>query len=783
MSDEAFYAYVRKEARLAKYGLPGIDIQEESHPSGSELYDFASGWLHEGDRVRVEGHVHDCAFCAREVSRIAEVEESLTLSRLAWADTIPQQEKIETKESVVERIWKKVRPGAHGERRFRGRPALAFGVLACILAVVTGIVLVQDRHWKAGFLGTKESDQRISVLFFEGVGDDATYGYCATGLTEHVVSRLARIRDLTVTPFLAVSRMDREGLEYGEIAERLGSRFILDGSMTRSIGLLHVTARLIDALTGEPVWEERFELGEDLSGIFGVQKDIVQRVVTALRVSLSGEERRVIEKDPTDLVDAYACYMRGRDLYWKVNKEDNEKAIAWFEKSIDLDPDYALAYAGLARCYEHLFDRGWDPDLKWIERALTLCDKALALDPDLPEAYHAKAIVLMNGKMDYMGAALADTEAIALCPSYHAAYHTRSIALFRLCRYGHAIADLTRCLSIDPTYAEAVRDLGRIHERMEDYEKAVAFGEKALAMGPDVALNLLFLGRFYTKAGMWDEADVLFREGISRWPDNFWFHDFHAQFYMAQGRYEVAARLYRKIFEMVPDNPHALSNGANFCNLIGDHEQAWELLTRALSQTQDDPEAQIHRCSTLFSTGELDSAMECAERLVEDFPGNVQASLVKGQVLLARGDIEAAQKLSQGMVARFPEDPVALDFRGRILLLTGQVEAVEAYAQDMIGRLPASPRGYNLLAAVLMHLGRSDEAARAQAQALVVAPDDPETLHNAATVFEAAGRIDEKNGLTERLRAMDLDALIDKPRLGEREDKLFWLQEGMGLYP
>ena len=156
---------------------------------------------------------------------------------------------------------------------------------------------------------------------------------------------------------------------------------------------------------------------------------------------------------------------------------------------------------------------------------------------------------------------------------------------------------------------------------------------------------------------------------------------------------------------------------------------------------------------------------------------------MRGQILLAGGALDEVEQLSSLMVERFSEDPLSLDLRGRVLFLRGRLEELKFFAVHMISVLPDSPRGFNLLAAACTQLELRDKALGAQRHALELAPDDPETIHNTWKVLEWGGKAGEAGRLEERFREMDLEKIIEKSRIGEREDKLFWLREGMRLFP
>ena len=801
-NNEAFLGYLGQHAQrkenLRSSGDPRL---AEQHLSGEELYDYALGWVDDDENSETSKHLRSCPICSREVLKIIEVEEKLTEKRLEWANPTPalpleptpgilsDEKKSAWKVSLaIRQVMSDLSNRLNNiswPRKLQipiviGRPVLVSSILIGFL-VVSGLLLYfQDNV--SHQVAMAPTSNKISVLCFENRGDRDSGDPFAAGLTEHVISKLAQISDLTVTPFRAMAAFKGGGDEYRKAGHEYGSRYVLVGEVTSDSSLVHVTAKLFDVLTGAMIWTEPFDRKGNMAEIFSIQGDIIQNILGTLGLQVSENERKRVRKSPTENVKAYNFYMKGRYHYWKTKQANNDKAIAYFKQALDADPNYALAYAGLASCYSQYNDRGWDLDPKLQEKALKFCQKAISLDPDLPESHHARALVLLKGKLDFTGAIEADTRAIELSPSYHAAYHTRSIALFRLCRYVEAMADSERCLQIDPTYSEAVRDIGRIFERQEAYEKAVQYGEKAYSMRPDIALNLMFLSRFYTKAGRYDQAEEILNKLVKERPNRFWSYDFLARLYVAQRRYEDAEIIYDKILTMAPNSSHALSNIADFYNLTGKYDLAEELLNQSLMETKDDRETRIRLCSSFFQSGETDRALECSDSLLDDFPNEVQVYLTRGQILLASGAFDEAEKLSTKMINRFEEDPLALDFRGRILFMMGRDVELRDFAQEMITTLPDSSRGYNLLAVALSGLGQIDEALRIQEHALTLAANDPETVYIASNIYELAGKLKEAESLTEQFQGWNLNEAIANSRIGDREDKLFWMRGNMGFF-
>jgi len=621
----------------------------------------------------------------------------------------------------------------------------------------------------------------IAVLPFRSVGKTEAEEAFALGITEDLITDLSNIKGIRVAPILAVLPYRELTVNFNEIMKHLHSRFVLNGSVRRADSRVRVTAQLVDVTTKENIWAERLDHEVHLDDFFAIQDDITRRIIAALEMKVTAREEKQITKQHTITMKAYDYYALGREYYWRRSKESNGRAIEMFQKAIQIDPDYALAYAGLSNCYHHLYDNGWDPDPKWIDKAIELSEKATSIDSDLPEAYHAKALAMI-AKKDYVGATQFDKMALALRSNYFSAYHTLGISMLRLNRYAEAREALEKCLELYPSYDPATRDIGRSYEYQEAYHAAVPYFEKAFETKP-IFLNMIYLGRIYTKTGRKDEGEALLTQAIEKYPDEFWPYDFLARFYMARMRFDEAETLYEQVLEMAPRVPSALNNAAFFYNLAGEYQVARALLDRSLEMDANNPSAQFRLCSNYYLSGEIERALELSKALMERFPHDLCPYYIQAQLLLLEGRIDEADDISVKMMSVFREDPVSADLGGRILLFQDKVKEAEQLGREMTTQFPESPRGYNLLAAALLQQGRTDEAAQAQALAIRTAPDEPETIYNTVKGFEASGRTDELHYWKEQLAELSLEKIIPHAPIGDRENNLFWLKENMAYYP
>src|SRR5215471_5798046 len=194
----------------------------------------------------------------------------------------------------------------------------------------------------------------------------------------------------------------------------MGVRYVLEGSVRKADNQVRITAQLIDATTGEHLWSERYD--RPFKDIFALQDEIVQKIVTTLKLQLTLQEQGVIVRKTTDNLEAYNAVLRGGGYFWRTTKEANAQARQMYEKAIELDPQYAWAYMALGWTYYTEWFLHWSPDPQNLKHAFELAQRTLALDSSLPEAHSLLSFVYQQqGQPDQ---AIAEGErAIALDPN------------------------------------------------------------------------------------------------------------------------------------------------------------------------------------------------------------------------------------------------------------------------------------------------------------------------------------------------------------------------------
>jgi len=291
-------------------------------------------------------------------------------------------------------------------------------------------------------------DQSIAVLPFTDMSEHRDQEFFSDGLTEDIITQLAKIKAFRVTSRTSVMPYKNNTKSIKEIGHELGAAHILEGSVQQSGNKVRITAQLINTTTDEHLWAEKYD--RTLDDIFSIQSDIANQIARALQAKLSPEEKQSINKKYTDNTAAYQLYLQGR-YYWNQRLEEPvKKSITFFKEAIALDSSYALAYSGLGDAYLML---GVYSALKPDESfpvAKSYSEKALQLDPALAEAYATLIDINIHYYWDTKAAEQYFQKAIALNPNYANAYHWHSEVFDMLGQFDQAIAESERAINLDP---------------------------------------------------------------------------------------------------------------------------------------------------------------------------------------------------------------------------------------------------------------------------------------------------------------------------------------------
>ncbi|MFQ5866364.1 MAG: tetratricopeptide repeat protein, partial [bacterium] len=342
----------------------------------------------------------------------------------------------------------------------------------------------------------------IAVLPFENMNRDEESEYFSNGITEDIITQISKIADLRVISRTSSTRYKGSEKTLREIGAELSVAFILEGSVRRAGDRVRIVGQLIDAQSDEHVWAETYD--RELVDVFEIQSEIAQQIADAMQAKLSSAEKHRIMSKPTENLTAYDYYLKGREYYNHYRKQDNENAIDLFEKALELDTNYTLAYAGLGDAYAQ---RAWifGFSVDWLDSSIVISNKAIALDPDLAEGYKALGLAY-EFKGWYRKALEANRRAIERNPNYHQAIANMGWVNWFIGELDEALRWMEKGLSLDPTSPMMYFGLGIIYRALDDYVKAKEMYHKALELQPDFAYAHWELSIIYLEEGKYQQA-------------------------------------------------------------------------------------------------------------------------------------------------------------------------------------------------------------------------------------------------------------------------------------
>lgn len=342
------------------------------------------------------------------------------------------------------------------------------------------------------------------MLPFSNISPDPKDEYFADGMTEELISTISRISGLMIIARTSIMGYKGGQKKISEIARELDVGTIVEGSVRKSEDRLRISVQLIDSQTSAHLWVEDYD--RRLQDIFAVQSDIARSVAEALKVKLLADEASQIQKQPTKSTEAYLLYLRGRQEWNKRSEENLRKAVEDFTTAIELDPNFALAYVGLADCYNVMLDHGYIKPAEAAEKARPALLKALQLDERLAEAHAAYGLALRAYDWNWDAAEAEYKKAIELNANYAWTHQWYSVLLTIEGRLEEALDEIKKALELDPLAPMISTIVGYTLYVMEQYDDAIKYLNRALAIQPNFIFALIYLSLALAMKGEFDEA-------------------------------------------------------------------------------------------------------------------------------------------------------------------------------------------------------------------------------------------------------------------------------------
>lgn len=351
----------------------------------------------------------------------------------------------------------------------------------------------------------------VAVLPFDDFSEEADQTYLANGIAEEVLNALAGIEGLFVPARSSSFRFRNPGVDLADAARQLNVAHVLEGSIRRDGERLRVTAQLIDARTGYHLWSEHFD--RTATDLLDVQEEIARAIASELRGELERRGAPLTAHAGADR-EAYDHYLRGRHAWNRRTPDGMQEALDAFERAIELDPDYAAAWTGIASVWMLMPDHGGLPTREGLSRAKTAARRAVALAPDYAPAHATLGHVLDDLDRNRAAAGEAFRRAIELDPSYATAHQWYGLHLANGGNFDEALAEIGEARRLDPLSSIINTAVGAVRYFARDWEGAAAEYEAVIRADPDFAVAWALLGRVHLVAGRPDEAVAALRNAV-----------------------------------------------------------------------------------------------------------------------------------------------------------------------------------------------------------------------------------------------------------------------------
>jgi len=346
--------------------------------------------------------------------------------------------------------------------------------------------------------GNKQAvdNHSIAVLPFENINENKDSEYFSDGITEDIINQLSKISSMSVISRSSIMPYKNTKKNLRVIGEELNVANILQGTIRQAGNNIRIAAQLVDVSKDRNIWAETYD--RRLEDIFAIQSDVARQIASALQAELTVTEKQQLEKKPTDNLTAYEYYLKGRQYYSNYSKQDNDQAIELFKKALELDPDYALAYAGLGDAYGQMVDKfGFSPE--WADSAIAASKKSIQIDPGSAEGY--KALGLAYFEKGWNSKALKENyNAVEQNANYAPAIANIGWAYGNIGKWDEGMPFFKKVLSVDPLRAYNLFSIGNAYFHMDDSLNAMYWLNKALKLQPSLqsayeTLCLLYLSR------------------------------------------------------------------------------------------------------------------------------------------------------------------------------------------------------------------------------------------------------------------------------------------------
>jgi serine/threonine-protein kinase len=353
----------------------------------------------------------------------------------------------------------------------------------------------------------------IAVLPFADLSPKKDQEFFCDGMTDAIIGKLSQLEKLKVISRTSVMRYKKEDKDIKEIGEELDVVTILEGTIQKEKDRIRIRAQLINVEDGFHLWAEIYD--RTLESVFDMQDEISQAIVGKMKIKLVGEEKALLVKRYTENVEVYGLYLKGRHFWNKRSEAGLKKSIEYFEQAIEADPNYALAYAGLADAYNMLVGYGLLPPKEAFSKAKSAAIKALEIDDTLAEAHASLALIKQVYDYDWSGSEREFKRAIELYPNYAVAHQWYGILLRDMGRFDEGLEEIRMAKELDPLSLPINTDLGEIFYHSRQFDQAIEQCKKTIEIDANFHWAHAVLGKTYLQKSMFKEAIAELKKAVS----------------------------------------------------------------------------------------------------------------------------------------------------------------------------------------------------------------------------------------------------------------------------
>jgi len=428
-----------------------------------------------------------------------------------------------------------------------------------IIIFLCTLVIIQFVYFyffsdRSGF--TDKSKASIAVLPFENRSDDESNLYFADGLTDEIIEHLSILGDLHVINRQSIQEYRGNDLSYKKISDELNVSNILTGSVNRSGDQIKISTTLIEGSTNKYIWGKTFQ--RNTQDLMAVQSEIARSIAGVLNIKIYEPENVKLDRLPTNNATSYDYYIKGRTLYYLYQSKTNNEAIEQFKKAISLDPEYALAWAGLGDAYSQMHSR-FGKEVSWIDSSIMAGKKAITLDSTLSEAYKA------------------------LANAYNYSH-----------KYDTAFVLLKKAVDLNPNNAQAIGNLGTSYFLLGDLPEALRWEKKAAGLNPKNAIPFQITGWIYRLLGDLPQAESWLEKSLEINSTSYWdTYEMLAYCYVCRGRKQDALELITTMLQKLQPDSRTYEIAGLMAHFAGDKLNARSYFQQSIELNEsynNDPE-------------------------------------------------------------------------------------------------------------------------------------------------------------------------------------------------